>query len=49
MCTDLPLDALDMAPWHRGRRGQPVHGLVHRFDARSPYTSIRYTERFACH
>jgi putative transposase len=47
MRTDLPLDALDMALWHRGRRGQPVDGLVHHSDAGSQYTSIRYTERLA--
>ena len=47
MRTDLPLDALDMALWHRGRRGQQVTGLVHHSDAGSQYTSIRYTERLA--
>jgi putative transposase len=40
--TDLPLDALEMALWQRGR---PVEGLVHHSDAGSQYTSIRYTER----
>jgi putative transposase len=29
MKTDLPLDALDMALWHRGRAGHEVAGLVH--------------------
>ena len=29
MRTDLPLDALDMALWHRGRAGHTVDGLVH--------------------
>ncbi len=45
MRTDLPLDALDMALWHRGRAGHSVDGLVHHSDAGSRYTSIRYTER----
>jgi putative transposase len=45
MRTDLPLDALDMALWHRGRAGHNVAGLVHHSDAGSQYTSIRYTER----
>jgi putative transposase len=47
MRTDLPLDALDMALWHRSRRGQQVKGLVHHSDAGSQYTSIRYTDRLA--
>ena len=45
MKTDLPLDALDMALWHRGRAGHDVHGLIHHSDAGSQYTSIRYTDR----
>lgn len=45
MKTDLPLDALDMALWHRGRAGQEVTGLIHHSDAGSQYTSIRYTDR----
>jgi putative transposase len=45
MTTDLPLDALDMALWHRGRRGQSVDGLIHHSDAGAQYTSIRYTQR----
>ncbi len=45
MKTDLPLDALDMALWHRGRAGHDVNGLVYHFDAGSRYTSIRYTDR----
>ena len=45
MRTDLPLDALDMALWHRARAGHTVDGLVHHSDAGSQYTSIRYTER----
>ena len=47
MKTDLPLDALDMALWHRGRAGHDVHGLIHHSDAGSQYTSIRYTDRLA--
>ncbi len=45
MTTDLPLDALDMALWHRGRRGHSVDGLIHHSDAGAQYTSIRYTQR----
>lgn len=45
MRTELPLDALDMALWHRGRAGQDVTALVHHSDAGSQYTSIRYTQR----
>jgi len=45
MTTSLPLDALDMALWHRGRAGHKVTGLVHHSDAGSQYTSIRYTDR----
>lgn len=45
MRTDLPLDALEMALWHRGRAGHSVNGLVHHSDAGSQYPSIRYTDR----
>ena len=45
MKTDLPLDALEMALWHRTRAGHSVDGLVHHSDAGSQYTSIRYTDR----
>lgn len=45
MVTDLPLDALEMALWHRARAEQPVTGLVHHSDAGAQYTSIRYTDR----
>ena len=45
MKTDLPLDALDMALWHRGRAGADVSGMVHHSDAGSQYTCIRYTDR----
>jgi putative transposase len=47
MTTDLPLDALDMALWHRGRHGHTVDGLIHHSDAGSQYTSIRYTQRLS--
>jgi transposase InsO family protein len=42
--TDLALDALEMAIWHR--RGD-LDGLVHHSDRGSQYLSIRYTERLA--
>ena len=45
MKTDLALDALEMALWHRARAGHEVNGLVHHSDAGSQYTSIRYTDR----
>ena len=45
MSTDLPLDALDMALWHRGRAGRDVTGLIHHSDAGSQYTSLRYSQR----
>jgi putative transposase len=47
MRTDLPLDALDMALWHRSRRGHRVDGVIHHSDAGRQYTSIRYTDRLA--
>ncbi len=45
MCTDLPLDALELALWQRD-----VHGgqLVHHSDRGSQYLSIRYTAAFRC-
>jgi putative transposase len=45
MTTDLPLDALDMALWHRGRAGREVTGLIHHSDAGSQYLSLRYSQR----
>lgn len=33
MTTSLPLDALDMALWHRGRAGHDVEGLIHHSDS----------------
>jgi putative transposase len=47
MPTELPLDALEMALWVRGRAGQSVDGLIHHSDAGSQYTAIRYAERVA--
>lgn len=47
MPTELPLDALEMALWIRGRAGQSVDGLIHHSDAGSQYTAIRYAERVA--
>jgi putative transposase len=45
MPTRLPLDALEMALWTRGRAGEPVDGLIHHSDSGSQCTSIRYAER----
>jgi transposase InsO family protein len=42
--TDLALEALEMAIWHR--RGV-LDGLVHHSDRGSQYLAIRYTERLA--
>jgi putative transposase len=42
MRTDMVLDALNMASWHRGAH---LDGLVCHSDAGSQFTSIRYTER----
>jgi putative transposase len=42
--TDMPVEALEMALW---RRGRPLHDLVHHSDRGCQYTSIRYTERLA--
>ncbi len=36
MATELPLDALDMALWHRGRAGHWVDGLIHHSDYAEP-------------
>ena len=44
MPTELPLDALEMAIWNRGRRpARPLDGVIHHSDAGAQYTSIRYT------
>jgi putative transposase len=48
--TALPLDALEMALWTRGRDGRTdpggrLDGLIHHSDAGSQYTSIRYSSR----
>jgi putative transposase len=45
MRTELPLDALEMALWIRGRAGQDVTGVIHHSDAGSQYTAIRYRSR----
>ena len=45
MPTELPLDALEMALWTRGRDGQDPAGVVHHSDAGSQYTLIKYTLR----
>lgn len=45
MPTDLPLDALEMALWVRGRDGHRTDGLVHHSDAGVQYTAIRYHNR----
>ena len=42
--TEMPLEALEMALW---RRGRALEGLVHHSDRGTQYTSIRYTERLA--
>ena len=42
--TDLALDALEMAIWHRQAQ---LDGLVHHSDRGSQYLAIRYTERLA--
>ena len=47
MPTELPLDALEMALWVRGRAGHDVTGVVHHSDAGSQYTAIRYADRLA--
>jgi len=47
MPVDLPLDALEMALWVRGRDGQDVTGLIHHSDAGSQYTAVRYAARLA--
>lgn len=43
MHTELILDALEQAIWHRGN----PEGLIHHSDRGSQYLSIRYTERLA--
>jgi putative transposase len=50
MPTQLPLDALEMALWTRGRAGHTdpdgrLESLIHHSDAGSQYTAIRYAER----
>jgi len=43
--TDLALDALEMAMWHR--RADDLGGLVHHSDRGVQYLAIRYAERLA--
>jgi putative transposase len=43
--SELALDALEMALWHRGHQG--LAGLVHHSDRGVQYLSIRYTDRLA--
>ena len=52
MLTALPLDALEMALWTRGREGHAdddgrLAGLIHHSDAGRQYVSIRYSDRLA--
>lgn len=47
MPTELPLDALEMALWIRGRAGQDVTGVTHHSDAGRQYTALRYADRLA--
>ena len=42
VCTDLALDALQMAVWQRKRQGTDLTGLVHHSDRGVQYRSIRY-------
>ena len=42
VCTDLALDALEMAVWQRKRQGADLSGLVHHSDRGVQYRSIRY-------
>ena len=47
MPTELPLDALEMALWVRGRAGENVVGVTHHSDAGRQYTALRYADRLA--
>ena len=47
MPTELPLDALEMALWVRGRADQDVAGVTHHSDAGRQYTALRYSDRLA--
>ena len=47
MPTELPLDALEMALWVRGRAGQDVSGVVHHSDYAEPCVKPR-NRGFAC-
>ena len=45
--SQLALDALEMATWHRQRVGAELDQLVHHSDRGTQYLSIRYSERLA--
>jgi putative transposase len=45
LCSELALDALEMAIWTRGSRA--LKGLVHHSDRGVQYLAIHYTERLA--
>ena len=47
MPTELPLDALEMALWVRGRAGEDIAGVTHHSDAGRQYTALRYADRLA--
>ena len=47
VCTDLALDALQMAVWQRKRAGADLTGLVHHSDRGVQYRSIRYGQALA--
>jgi putative transposase len=47
MPTKLPLNALEMALWVRGRAGENVVGVTHHSDAGRQYTALRYADRLA--
>ena len=42
VCTDLALDALEMAVWQRKRTGADLTGLVHHSDRGVQYRSTRF-------
>ena len=46
-CTDLALDALQMAIWRRQRTGADLAGLVHHSDRGVQYRAVRYPQRLA--
>lgn len=48
MPTELPLDALEMALWVRGRAGQDIHGVIHHSDAGSQGEFNRSSQHLEC-